>query len=67
MSKKTFTEKEIKELSINPFVKAVSGKGITYTDEFKRLFIAEKESGKFSRQIFEEAGFDTNIIGMTRI
>ncbi len=67
MSKKTFTEKEIKELSINPFVKAVSAKGITYTDEFKRLFISEKESGKFSRQIFEEAGFDTNIIGMTRI
>nr|WP_180320179.1 hypothetical protein [Cytobacillus gottheilii] len=45
MSKKTFTEKEIKELSINPFVKAVSAKGITYTDEFKRLFIAENVFG----------------------
>jgi transposase len=67
MSKKTFTEKEIKQLSINPFVKAVSAKGITYKDEFKRLFIAEKEKGKFSRQIFEEAGFDTDIIGMARI
>ncbi|MCP1160917.1 IS3 family transposase [Bacillus infantis] len=67
MSKKTFTEKEIKQLSINPYVKAVSAKGITYTDEFKRLFIAEKEKGKFSRQIFDESGFDTDSIGMVRI
>ncbi|XBD01356.1 IS3 family transposase (plasmid) [Pseudalkalibacillus hwajinpoensis] len=67
MSKKTFTEKEIKQLSTNPYVKVLSTKAITYTDEFKRIFIAEKEKGKFSRQIFEECGFDTNIIGMTRI
>jgi transposase len=67
MSKKTFTEKEIKQLSTNPYVKTVSTKGITYTDEFKRIFIAEKEKGKFSRQIFDESGFDTDIIGITRI
>ncbi len=34
MSKKTFTEKEIKQLSTNPYVKTVSTMGITYTDEF---------------------------------
>jgi transposase len=67
MSKKTFTDKEIKLLSANPYVKTVSAKGITYTDDFKRIFISEKEKGKFSRQIFEECGFDTEIIGMTRI
>ena len=38
MSKKIFTEKEIKQLSNNPYVKSVSAKGITYTDEFKRHF-----------------------------
>jgi transposase len=67
MSKKIFTEKEIKQLSANPYVKSVSAKGITYTDEFKRIFIAEKEKGNFSRQIFEKYGFDTDTIGMTRI
>ena len=67
MSKKTFTDKEIKLLSTNPYVKTVSSKGITYTDEFKRLFIAEKKKDKYSRQIFEEYGFDARIIGMTRI
>jgi transposase len=67
MSKKIFTEREIKILSANPNVKSVSPKGITYTDEFKRLFIAENEKGKLPRQIFEENGFDIGIIGMDRI
>lgn len=67
MSKKIFTEKEIKILSANPNVKSVSPKGITYTDEFKRLFIIENEKGKFPRQIFEENEFDIDIIGMKRI
>lgn len=67
MSKKTFTDKEMKQLSTNPYVKKVTTKGITYTDEFKRLFIQEREKEKFSRQVFEECGFDVDVIGMTRI
>jgi transposase len=67
MSKKFFTEKEIKLLSSNKYVKSVSPKGITYTDEFKHIFIAEKEKGKFPREIFEESGFDVEILGMKRI
>jgi transposase len=67
MSKKIFTEKEIKLLSDNPYVKSVSSKGITYADEFKRIFIAENEKGKLPRQIFEESGFDIDIIGLERI
>ncbi|MFV8830590.1 IS3 family transposase [Alkalihalobacterium sp. APHAB7] len=67
MSKKLFTEKEITQLSKNPYVKTVSSKGITYTDEFKQYFVSEFSKGKFSRQIFEEAGFEVEIIGMNRI
>lgn len=67
MSKKLFSNDEIKELSNNKYVKKVSEKGITYTDEFKRLFIAENEKGKFPREIFIECGFDVNIIGLKRI
>ncbi|WP_255257324.1 MULTISPECIES: IS3 family transposase [unclassified Bacillus (in: firmicutes)] len=67
MSKKIFTEKEIQLLSSNKYVKSVRPKGITYTDEFKRLFIVEKEKGKFPRQIFEECGFDVETLGMDRI
>ncbi|MCZ6944744.1 IS3 family transposase, partial [Bacillus mycoides] len=47
MTKKLFTEKEIQTLSKNPHVKSVSQKGITYTDEFKRIFIEENEKGKY--------------------
>lgn len=67
MSKKLFTDKEIKILSINSYVKSVSSKGITYTDEFKRIFIVENENGKLPREIFEECGFDIDIIGLKRI
>jgi transposase len=67
MSKKLFTNKEIKILSVNPYVKSVSSKGMTYTDEFKRVFISENEKGKLPREIFEECGFDIDMIGLKRI
>ena len=67
MSKKLFTKEEIEILDNNIFVKKISAKGITYSDEFKKLFIAENEKGKLPRQIFEECGFDIDIIGMNRI
>lgn len=41
MSKKLFSEQEIIELSKNKYVKNVTSKGITYTNEFKLQFIAE--------------------------
>jgi transposase len=45
MSKKLFTEKELEILSQNQYVLAVSEKSITYSDEFKRVFIAESDKG----------------------
>ena len=45
----------------------VSEKSITYTNEFKIHFIAEYNNGKNSRIIFEEAGFDIDIIGIRRV
>ena len=67
MSKKLFSNYEIEILSKNKYVKKVSEKGITYTDEFKRLFIAENENGKLPREIFTECDFDINVIGLQRI
>lgn len=54
MSNKLFTKAEIGILSKNKYVKHISEKGITYTDEFKQTFINENELGKISRMIFEE-------------
>lgn len=67
MSKKLFSDHEIEILSNNKYVKRVSTKGITYTDEFKRIFICENEKGKLPREIFAECGFDIDIIGLKRI
>jgi len=67
MSIKIFTEKEIASLSNNPYIKTISAKAITYTDEFKRIFISESGKGKPTRVIFEEHGFDVAILGMNRV
>lgn len=67
MSKKVFTEKEIAILSRNPYVKSVSPKGITYSEEFKQHFISEYHKGKLPREIFEKAGFDVSILGIKRV
>jgi transposase len=67
MSKKLFTEQEIEILSKNKYVKRVSPKGITYTDEMKHFAIAEWEKGVNSTQVFRNAGLDPRIIGDYRI
>lgn len=67
MSNKLFTNEEVETLSKNIYVKKVSNKGITYTDEFKRLFIEENNKGKIPREIFIECGFDIDVLGMHRI
>lgn len=66
MSKKLFTKQEQQLLMKHSYVKAVSEKAITYTDEFKAMAIKEYGEGKFARQIFENAGFDIEIVGIGR-
>ncbi|WP_419889451.1 IS3 family transposase [Paenibacillus xylanexedens] len=67
MTKRLLTKKEQELLKRNPNVIAVSEKAITYTDEFKRHFIAQNEQGKLPRDIFEEAGLDVECIGLERV
>ncbi len=67
MSKKLFTELEQQQLKQNKYILEVSGKAITYTDEFKLHFISEYSKGLTPRLIFVQAGFDVDIIGMSRI
>ena len=67
MSKITFSTKEIKTLQKNPNIQRVSERAITYTDAFKNRFIDEYLAGKLPRKIFEENGFDINILGIKRI
>jgi hypothetical protein len=67
MSKVIFNDKKIKVLAKNPNVLRVSDKAITYSEEFKNKFIVENSKGILPRKIFEENGFDIEIIGLKRI
>jgi len=67
MNKIYFTKEEMRNLSNHPYVESVSPTIITYSDEFKRIFIAESENGKLPRQIFIENGFDVELLGGSRI
>lgn len=67
MGKILFDKGNIIELENNKNVLRVSECSITYTDEFKQIFIEEYMSGKFPREIFQENGFDIKVIGLKRI
>ncbi|MBT2732258.1 IS3 family transposase [Carnobacterium sp. ISL-102] len=67
MSKLTFTPEQIQVLKANPYVKNVSEKSITYTDEFKRHFVSGSLDLKTAKQLFIEAGFDSEMIGESKI
>lgn len=67
MSKVLFNENDITKLQSNPNVVKVTSKSITYSDEFKRLFIDEYLKGKLPKDIFNENGFDTKVLGVKRI
>lgn len=68
MSNILFTDNEVIKLSKNKYIKKISNKAITYTDEFKEKVVFETENyKKFPRQVFEECGLDINIIGIRRV
>lgn len=67
MSLKEFTDSELNILKQNKFVKNISKKSITYTDEMKVFAIAELEKGKTARQVFESAEFNIEILGLKRV
>lgn len=67
MSKITFSDRKVKILQKNSNVQHVSNLAITYSDDFKNKFMDEYLSGKLPRQIFEENGFDVDILGIKRI
>lgn len=66
MSVKVFTENDIKILEQNPYVKNVNKKGITYTKEFKCIFISKYQQGNFPSTIFTECEFDIQMLGKDR-
>ena len=68
MSKILFTDSQVKKLSKNKWIKNITNKGITYTDEFKYKLVKECENyKKFPQDVFRECGIDPEIVGKKRI
>lgn len=63
MSKILFTDIQIQKLSKNKWIKNITSKGITYTDDFKIKLVKECEGyKKFPRNVFEECGIHKEIV-----
>lgn len=67
MGRFLLTREDIEKLEKNKYVAKASETTITYTFEFKRLFIDEYIAGKPARKIFAENGFDIAMIGIKEL
>ena len=61
-----FSDEQVKELEKNPYVKKVSIKSITYSEEFKELFWIDLQNGMMPGNIFRKYGFDPHMLGSSR-
>ena len=66
MSKIIFNEHQRRQIEANPNVASVSDRSIQYTADFKLKAVRENLAGKGPAQIFREAGFDLEIIGLKK-
>lgn len=62
-----YTDEQINKLSQNKYIEFISKDKITFTKEFKIIFIKEFNKGKGNLQIFSEFGLDPLLIGKRRI
>ena len=61
-----FSDEQVKELEKNPYVKKVSVKSITYSEEFKELFWIDLQKDMMPGNIFRKYGFDPLMLGSRR-
>ena len=69
MSKKPcYTQEQIAILANNPYTRSVNQNRVSFTVEFKRFILEERErSGMPWKEIFRLAGYDPEIFGKGRI
>lgn len=67
MSNILFDEEQQELLKSNKWVRSVTEKSISFTEDFKIHFINEYNLGKLPKQIFKDCGFDIQVLGDKRI
>lgn len=67
MSRQHFTEEQINQLRKNPYVYSVTSARLSFTKEFKEIFLASYNKGELPRSILENHGFDIQVLGDRRV
>lgn len=62
-----FTPEQVEQLAANPFTLNVTVYRISYTLEFKNLFLSHYENGELVRDIFKQLGYDPDVLGDSRM
>ncbi|MGN1344415.1 MAG: HTH domain-containing protein [Traorella sp.] len=62
MSVNYFTKEYIEKLQDNPYVKKISEKVITYTDEFNEKFYIRYSDGESPSKILVDMGFNQKVL-----
>lgn len=62
-----FTQEQVEQLAANPFTLSVTVHRISFTLEFKNLFLSHYENGESVKDIFVALGYDPNVIGYNRM
>jgi len=65
MSKRIFSQEEIKILLQNENITGCSDKSIAYKKDFKILAVKKYQEGLSASEIFKQAGFNVSLIGGT--
>lgn len=67
MTRQHFTDQEMEQLRKNPYTYAITPGTISFTKEFKERFYKAFCEGSLPRQIMDDCGYDTSILGKDRI
>ena len=67
MSKNPFTDEQLAAIRANPNVEKASPISVKFTEAFKERAYRELNDGKPVLDVFRDAGFDTNALGMYRM
>ena len=67
MSRSQFTVEQMQLLRQNPYTHSVTRTRLSFTKKFKEIFHTEYQAGESPKQILIDHGYDTEILGESRI
>lgn len=67
MSRSQFTNEQMQLLRQNPYTHSVTRSRLSFTKKFKEIFYTEYQAGDSPRQILENHGYDSEILGDHRM